>query len=55
LISYSALFRTAGISPKPGRVATFSGRNFLPHHEPMMISGRRTMTSSAVTIRSFAD
>ncbi len=55
LISYSAPFRTAGIRSKPGRIVTFSGRNFLPHHEPMMTSGSRAMISSAVTIRSLAD
>src|ERR1700730_3789835 len=26
---------------KPARVATRSGRNFLPHHEPMIRSGSR--------------
>jgi hypothetical protein len=52
--SYSAPFRTAGICSKPARAASFSGRNFLPHHEPMMMSGGATI-SSAVAIRSFAD
>jgi len=47
LISCSAPSRTAGIAPQPGRAATFSGRNFLPHHEPRMMSGARRMTSSA--------
>ena len=31
------------------------GPNFLPHHDPMITSGPRAMTSAAVTTRSFAD
>jgi hypothetical protein len=34
LISYNAPYFTAGMSSKPGLWASFSGRNFLPHHEP---------------------
>src|SRR6202035_1505242 len=55
LISWSAPRCTAGMRSKPGRLTTFSGRNFLPHHEPMMMSGARAMTSAAVTMRSLAD
>jgi hypothetical protein len=54
LISCSSPSCTAGIRSKPGRCATFSGRNFLPHHESMMTSGARRITSSAVTTRSLA-
>ena len=39
---------------KPGRAVTFSGTNFLPHHEPMMMSGAAAITSSAETMRSLA-
>jgi hypothetical protein len=39
LISCSAPCFTAGMQSKLGRRATFSGRNFLPHQEPMMMSG----------------
>ena len=42
-------------SREPGSGRDLPGTNFLPHHEPMMMSGRRAMTSSADTIRSFAD
>ena len=55
LISCSAPRCTAGTRSKPGRLITFSGRNFLPHHEPTMMSGARAMTSAAVTMRSLAD
>ena len=37
------------------RLTTFSGRNFFPHHEPTIISGRESITSAAVTMRSLAD
>lgn len=40
---------------KPGRDVTFFGRNFLPHQEPIMMSGARALISSAATNRSFAD
>jgi hypothetical protein len=40
---------------KPGRAATFPGRNFSPHHEPMMMSGMRSTTSAAVANRSSTD
>src|SRR5215472_1707392 len=33
---------------------TLSGRNFLPHHEPMIRSGSRAITSSTATTRSLA-
>jgi hypothetical protein len=46
--------RTAGIAAQPGRAATLSGRNFLPHHDPMMISGAALITSCEVMMRSFA-
>ena len=39
LISRRNPSRTAGIVSKPGRAATFFGTNFLPHHEPRMMSG----------------
>ena len=53
LISCSSPSRTAGTSAQPGRAATFSGRNFLPHHEPMMRSGAaRTTSSGSATMRS---
>src|SRR5262249_18065483 len=55
LISCIAPYFTAGMRSKPGLLASFSGRNFLPHHEPIMISGSLRMTSSAVTMRSLAD
>jgi len=32
-----------------------SGRNFLPHHEPMIRSGSRATTSSMLTTRSLAE
>jgi hypothetical protein len=50
LISCSSLFCTAGICSKLSRATTFSGRNFLPHHEPLMTSGWRSMISAAVTM-----
>ena len=34
----------AGIACQPGRAATFSGRNFLPHQLPRMMSGARRIT-----------
>jgi hypothetical protein len=52
LIDVSALH--AGICANPGRAATRSGRNFFPHHEPMIRSGLRATTSSTVTTRSLA-
>ncbi len=45
LISCSSPSRTAGIADQPGRAATCSGRNFLPHHEPNTMSGARRTTS----------
>ncbi len=39
LISRSQSLRTAGTASKPGRALTFAGTNFLPHQEPMMMSG----------------
>ena len=42
------------VRSKPGRAITRSGRNFLPHHEPMIRSGSRAITSSIVTTRSLA-
>ena len=52
LISCSSWLRTAGSACQPGRAATFSGRNFLPHQEPIITSGWRRMTSSgSVRIR----
>src|SRR5262245_59250046 len=44
LTSCNCASRTAGITFHPARAATFSARNFLPHHEPMMRSGARAMT-----------
>ena len=55
LISRIQLFATAGIASKPGRAATLAGTNFLPHHEPMMMSGAAAITMSGVTMRSGAD
>ena len=55
LISRSQPFRTAGIASKPGRAATFDGTNFLPHHDPMMMSGCASITACGVTMRSEAD
>jgi hypothetical protein len=46
LISTSAPLRTAGRSAQPGRAATRSGRNFLPHHDPNTSSGARRRISS---------
>ncbi len=43
------------MASKPGRAASLSGTNFLPHHEPMMMSGAAAMTASGVTMRSVAD
>src|SRR5438034_1095901 len=54
LISRKKPDRTAGIAPKPGRRATLAGTNFLPHHDPMMMSGAAAMTSSGAAIRSLA-
>src|SRR5439155_688068 len=55
LISGSSRSRTAGMSAQPDRAATLSGRNFLPHHEPMMISGRlRTTSCGSATMRPWA-
>ena len=54
LISRSQPSRTAEISAKPGRAATRTGTNFLPHHEPTMMSGAAAMTSYADTMRSRA-
>src|SRR5207253_1626741 len=54
LISYMCSYCTAGVRSKPARASTRSGRNFLPHHEPMIRSGSRATTSSAVTTRSLA-
>ena len=45
LISRSQPFCTAGIASKPGRAATLAGTNFLPHHEPMMMSGAAAITA----------
>jgi hypothetical protein len=39
LTSRSQPVATAGTSAKPGRAATLAGTNFLPHQEPMMMSG----------------
>ena len=55
LISRSQSLRTAGMASKPGRALTFAGTNFLPHQEPMMMSGDAAMTSCGVTMRSVAD
>jgi iron complex transport system substrate-binding protein len=54
LISRSQPVRTAGIAPKPSRATTFAGTNFLPHHEPMTMSGALAIISSRETVRSFA-
>src|SRR5258707_11545860 len=45
LISRRKPSRTAAISAKPGRAATFVGTNFLPHQEPMMMSRSEEHTS----------
>ena len=39
--SCSSRSRTAGTSCQPGRAATLRAENFLPHHEPKMMSGAR--------------
>src|SRR5205807_1103308 len=52
LISRKKPARTAGISPKPGRLPTLAGTNFLPHLDPIMMSGAAAMTSSGAAIRS---
>ena len=53
--SYTWPPATAGISPHPGLATTRSGRNFRPHHDPMITSGaRRTTSSGSAMIRSFA-
>src|SRR6185295_16368998 len=53
LISCSWRCATAGTRSQPGRAATASGRNFLPHHEPRMMSGaRRTTSSGSAMMRS---
>ena len=39
LISNSWFCLTAEIASQPGRAATRSGLNFLPHHEPRITSG----------------
>jgi hypothetical protein len=44
LISCSWWFRTAGIWSHPARAATFSGLNFLPHQDPRITSGFRSIT-----------
>ena len=50
--SCSSPSRTAGTSCQPGRAATERGLNFLPHHEPKMMSGaRRTTSSGSATMR----
>ena len=50
-----AVSRTGGISSHPARAATFSDLNFLPHHEPGMMSGARRITwSGSSRIRAFA-
>jgi hypothetical protein len=35
LISWIWRLSAAGSAEKPGRASTLSGRNFLPHQEPM--------------------
>src|SRR6185437_6439727 len=54
LTSRSQPVATAGTWAKPGRAATLAGTNFLPHQEPMMMSGRAPITSAADTMRSLA-
>ena len=55
LTSCSSPSRTAGTSANPVRAATCSGLNFLPHHEPMMMSGAaRTISCGSATMRSLA-
>src|SRR5664280_56907 len=54
LISRSQPVATAGTWEKPGRAATRAGTNFLPHQEPIMISGRAPITSAPDTMRSLA-
>src|SRR5437773_7468172 len=51
LISCSSPSRTAGTASQPGRAATRPGRNFLPHQEPRITSGRLSTTArgSAIT------
>ena len=49
---YMSRCGTTGICTKPGRVATRSVRDFLPHHEPMITWGSRATTSSTVITRS---
>jgi hypothetical protein len=53
LISNSWPFLTAFTLSQPGRAATFSGRNFLPHQEPITMSGlRRTISLPSAMMRS---
>ena len=54
LISRRKPSRTAGIASKPGRAATFAGTNFLPHHEPTMMSGFASITAPGNRMRSLA-
>ena len=53
LTSCSSPSRTAGTSAQPGRAATARGLNFLPHHDPKIMSGaRRTTSSGSAMMRS---
>src|SRR6185437_1431676 len=54
LISRNQPVATAGTWVKPGRAATLAGTNFLPHQEPMMMSGAAAITSAPDTMRSLA-
>ena len=55
LISRRKPSRPPGWRRSPARAATFAGTNFLPHQEPMMMSGaRRDHLRRRVTMRSLA-
>lgn len=47
LISWTWALRTAGMASQPGREVTWPGWKCLPHHEPMIRSGARAITSDA--------
>ena len=54
LISLMRPFWIAGIVSQPGRLAIFSGRTFLPHHDARITSGAAEITSLDVTNLSLA-
>ena len=44
-VSCSRMSGAVGLPSRRRRAATVSGRNFLPHHEPMIMSGLRRIIS----------